>query len=234
MVTTHLISETIPPRPDVFQLEIDPDPISFLPEHMNPEVERSEVAPALVIPQISVAIESPILHSQPPEIYFGPDNEILPSGLIAIEEIPQDKTPLTPTHFGEDLYLYVSFPQLTPFAFVDPIPFQTPVDSKGYTFGQVIMTKPTSSVGPFVSITPAPTLDTPSMFTTSLESYFHDGPSVPTCYKSLSGTFSGASSCSWSLPMSSSGILTGSPIVSTERLDSLPTSSGQFQVSPFG
>ena len=27
MVTIHPISETIPPKPDVFQLEVDPDPI---------------------------------------------------------------------------------------------------------------------------------------------------------------------------------------------------------------
>jgi len=96
------------------------------------------------------------------------------------------------------------------------------------------MSEPTSSVGSAVPITSAPTLATPSMFTTSPESYLHGGPSVPTGYKSLSGTFSGTSSRPWTLPMSSSGVLTGSPIVSTERLDSLHTSSGQYQVGPFG
>ena len=75
-----------------------------MPEHLNLEVVQPEVVPTLVIPQIFVAIESPISHSQPPEIYFGPDGEILPRGLITIEEIPQDETPLTPTHFVEDLY----------------------------------------------------------------------------------------------------------------------------------
>ena len=88
MVTIHPISETIPPRPDVVQPQIDPNPVSSLPEPLNPKVEQPEVVPTLVIPQSSVAIESPISHNQPPEIYFGPDSEIIPPGLIAIEEIP--------------------------------------------------------------------------------------------------------------------------------------------------
>ena len=179
-------------------------------------------------------IESPIAHTQLPKIYFGPDGEILPPGLISIEEIPQDETPLTPTHFGGDLYLYQYFPQSFPSVFVDPIAIQSPVDFRGYTFGQTTMSEPTSSVGFSVPITSAPTLATPSMFTTSPESYLHGGPLVPIVYKSLSGTFSGASSCSWYFPMSSSGVLTGSPIISTERLDSLHTSSGQYQVGSFG
>ena len=122
MVTIHPISEMIPLETDVVQMEVDPDPVSSLLENMNPKVEQPEVVPPLVIPQFSIAIESPILHSQPPEIYFGPNSEILPPGLILIEEIPQDETPLTPTHFGEDLYLYKSFPQSPPFAFVDHVP----------------------------------------------------------------------------------------------------------------
>ena len=52
---------------------------------MNPEVEQPEVVPNLVIPQSSVAIETPILHNQPSEIYFGPDGEVLSPSLIAIE-----------------------------------------------------------------------------------------------------------------------------------------------------
>ena len=59
--------------------------LSSFPEHLNPEVEQPEVVPTLVIPQSSVAIETPISHSQPPEIYFGPDGEVLPPGLISIE-----------------------------------------------------------------------------------------------------------------------------------------------------
>ena len=120
MVTIHPISETIPLEPDVVQLEVDPDPVCFLPEHLNPEVERPEVVHVSVAPQSIVAIESPISRSQPLEIYFGPNNEILPPGLISIEEIPQDETPLTPTHFGVEVYLYESFPQSPTSSFVDP------------------------------------------------------------------------------------------------------------------
>ena len=158
-------------------------------ENLDPEVERLEVVPELVIPHSTVAIESPISHSQPHEIYFGPDGEILPPGLILIEEIPQDETPLTPTHFGEDLYLYESFPQSPSSDFVDPVHIQIPVNSKGFTFGQVTMPDTTSSVGQSIPIALAPTLATPSMITTSPESYFHGGPLVPSGYKSLSGIF---------------------------------------------
>ena len=85
MVTIHPISETIPPKLDVVQLEVDPDPVSSLPENMNPKVEQPEFFHPPIIPQFSVAIESPISHSQPPEIYFGPDGEIPALGLISIE-----------------------------------------------------------------------------------------------------------------------------------------------------
>ena len=128
MVTIHPNSETIPPIPDVVQPKIDLDPVSSFPEHLNLEVEQPEVVPTLVIPQISVATETPISHSQPSEIYFGPGGEIIPLGLIEIEEIPQDDTPLTPTHFGGDLYLYEPFPQSFPSAFVDLVPIQYPIN----------------------------------------------------------------------------------------------------------
>ena len=73
---------------------------SLREENLDPEVEQLEVVPVLVTPQSIVAIESPISRSQPPETYFGPDNKVLPPGLISIEEISQDETPLTPTHFS--------------------------------------------------------------------------------------------------------------------------------------
>ena len=97
--------------------------------------------------------------------------------------------------------MYKYFPQSKPSAFVDPTPFQIPVNSKGYTFGQVTMIEPTSSVGPSVPIMLAPAIATLSMFTTSPESYFPGGPLVPLGYKSLSRLFSGASSNPWTLPI---------------------------------
>ena len=96
----HSIVETIPPGPNIFQTQIDPHPVSSLPENLNPEVEQPEVVHTLVTPQISVATETPISHSQPYEIYFGPDGEVLPPGLIMIEEILKDDTHLTPTILG--------------------------------------------------------------------------------------------------------------------------------------
>ena len=62
MVMIHPISETIPPRPDVVQTKIDSDPVSSFPEHLSLEVAQYEFVPPLVIPQISVAIESHIYH----------------------------------------------------------------------------------------------------------------------------------------------------------------------------
>ena len=106
VVMIHSIIETILPRPEVVQSHIDPDPVSSLPESLNPESEQQEVVPTLVIPQSYVATKTPISHIQPSKIYFGPDGEVLPLGLIEIEEIPQPDTPLSQTHFGGDLYLY--------------------------------------------------------------------------------------------------------------------------------
>ena len=68
-------------------------------ENLDLEVEQSKFVSVLVTPQSIVAIESPISHSQPLEIYFGPDGEVLPPGLISVEEISQDETLLTPNHF---------------------------------------------------------------------------------------------------------------------------------------
>ena len=84
MVTIHSITETIPPGPNVVQSQINPDPVSSFLENMNPE--QPEVVPTLVTPQISVAIETPISHSQQSKIYFGPDSEVLPPGLIAMKK----------------------------------------------------------------------------------------------------------------------------------------------------
>lgn len=226
----HQISETIPPEPDVFQLESNPDLVTFLPKHLHLEVERLKFVPILVAPQYIVAIESPISCIQPLEIYFGPDDEILPPGLISIEEIPQDETLLTPTHFGVDLYLYESFHQSPTSAFFDPVSIRVPVDPIVYTFGRITMPKPTSSIGPSILVATKPTLATLSMFTTSPESHLYGGPSVPPGYQYLSRTFSGASLNPWSSPMSLSGILSSSSLVSTKQIDPLFTSSVQYQV----
>ena len=78
MVTIHPISETIPPEPNVVQLEVDPNTIILLPEHLDLEIEKPEVFHVSVTPHSIEAIESPMSRSQPPDIYLGPDGEILP------------------------------------------------------------------------------------------------------------------------------------------------------------
>ena len=81
-------------HPLIFQLLY-----SLSGENLDPKIEKPEVVSILVTPQSIVAIDSPISHSQSPEIYFGPDGEVLLPGFILIEEISQDNTPLTPNHF---------------------------------------------------------------------------------------------------------------------------------------
>ena len=96
--------------------------------------------------------------------------------------------------------MYESFSQSTPSTFVYFPPFQIPVNSKGYTFSQTTMSKPTSSTAPSVPTASAPAPATLSMFTTSPESYLHGDPMVPLGYTSLFGIFYGASSYPWNLP----------------------------------
>ena len=56
---------------------------------------------------------SPLPQSQTPKIYYGHDVEILPLGLIYIEEECEEETPKTPTRFGPGLYLYPHTPHFT-------------------------------------------------------------------------------------------------------------------------
>jgi len=118
----------------------------FLPKHLDPEFEQPGVVPVLeddrpVYPQTSVTVEtSPLPQSQTPEIYYGPDDEILPPSLIVIEEEFEEETsPRTPTRFGPGIYLYPSFPQSTYIAPLDPVYFQNPVDSLGNLLGHLTM-----------------------------------------------------------------------------------------------
>ena len=67
-------------------------------------------------------------------MFYEPDGEVLPLGLIAIEEeLEEDSTPGTPFHFGSGLYLYPNTPDF--FASFDPASFQVLVDSLGQLLG---------------------------------------------------------------------------------------------------
>ena len=77
-------------------------------------------------PQTSVTIETST--SPTPEIFYVPDGEVLPLGLIAIEEeLEEYSTPGTPFHFGIGLNIYPTTPNY--FATSDRATFQVPVES---------------------------------------------------------------------------------------------------------
>ena len=93
-------------------------------------------------PQTYVIVETSSLPQQQPEIYYESDSEILPPGLISIEEEPEVESPRTPFHFGNGLHLHPYTPHFTaPF---DLDYFQTPVDSLGNLFGHLTMAESTS------------------------------------------------------------------------------------------
>lgn len=56
---------------------------------------------------------SPLLQEQIPNIYYGPNSEILPPSFISIEEEPEEETPRTPVRFKPRLYLYPPTPHFT-------------------------------------------------------------------------------------------------------------------------
>ncbi len=61
-------------------------------------------------------------------MFYGPDGQVLPPDLIAIEEeLVEDSTPGTSFHFGTGLYLYPT--TLDYFASSDPTSFQVPIES---------------------------------------------------------------------------------------------------------
>lgn len=90
-MVTKIFQQEADPKPKVVQ-EIHPKPIVLLPKHLDPKFEQPEVVPIpkddrLDYPQMFVIVEtSPLSQSQTPKIDYGPDGEILPLGLIAIEE----------------------------------------------------------------------------------------------------------------------------------------------------
>lgn len=103
--------------------------IVHLPEHLDFKFEHAEVVTLLeddqpVTPQTSVTIETST--SSIPKIFNGPDGEVLPLGLIVIEEeLEEDPTPGTLFHFGARLYSYPNTPDF--FASFNPPSFQVPL-----------------------------------------------------------------------------------------------------------
>ena len=160
-------------EPELVQLEVDPKPIFILPEHLDPEFEQQEVVLVqLFDPQPSINVDSStLLQILPNEIYLGPDSEVLPPGLISIEEeLQEEKTPSNPTYFGSGLHLYQYFPHLTDCASTDPFDSQIPVDSLEYLLGYLTMTETTFQTIPYVTAATTYIVALSSMFSTKPES----------------------------------------------------------------
>ena len=140
-------------------------------------------------PQTSITVETSSLpQEQIPEIYYGPDSEILSPGLISIKEEHEVESPRTPFHFGTRLYLYPYTPHFnTPF---DLDYFQTPVDSLGNLLGHLTMAESTSQTVPCITATKESSTATSSMFTMTPESHLYGVPFIPSGYQYLSGTLS--------------------------------------------
>jgi len=79
-----------------------------------------------------------------PEIFYRPDDEVLPAGLIDIEEeLGEHSTHGTSFHLGTGLYLYPNTPDI--FASFDPASFQVVFDSLGKLLGQLTMAEQPST-----------------------------------------------------------------------------------------
>ena len=168
--------------------------------------------------QTSVVVDS--IPSSAPKIFYGPDGLPLPPGLIAIEEIVEDPQTSTPTHFGVGITLYPSSSE------VSLPPEEAPVESLGNLLDRLQMSEQPSTSRTVSSDTAMAELPaiTPTMFAGI--------PSVPTSSQSLEGAHSGAIMTVWSVPVCSSGIISGNSYVESQQIDPF---GGQFgQSGPQG
>jgi len=166
-----------------------------------------------VIPQISVATES--IPSLAPEIFYGPDGLPLPPGLIAIEDIMEDPQSSTPSQFGIEISLYPSSSEIS-------LPLsEAPVESLGNLLDRLEMSEQSSTSRTVSSNTATAELPvvTPTMFAGI--------PSVPTSSQSLEGAHLGAISTVWSVPICSSGIVSGNSHVESQQIDPSGCQFGQ-------
>ena len=171
-----------------------------------------------VIPRTSVAANS--IPSSAPEIFYGPDGLPLPPGLIAIEEIVEDPPSSTPSQFGVGITLYPSSSQIS-------LPSsEAPVESLGNLLDRLEMSEQPSTsrtVSSNIATAELPAV-TPIMFAGIL--------SVPTSSQSLERAHSGAISTVWSIPVCSSGIISGNSYAESQQID--PSGSQFRQSGPQG
>ena len=171
-----------------------------------------------LVPQTFVAVYS--TPSSALEIFYRPDGLPLPAGLIAIEEIVEDPQASTPTQFGVGVTLFPSTSE------VSLPPVEVPVESLGILLDRLKMSEQPSTSRTVSTDTATAKLPavTPTMFASV--------PSVPTSSQPLEGVHLGAISIVWSVPVFSSGIISGNSYVETRQIDPF---GGQFgQLSPQG
>ena len=162
-------------------------------------------------PQITVAVDS--TPSSAPEIFYGPDGLPLPPSLIVIEEIVEDPQASTPTHFGVGVTLFPSISE------VSLPPVEVPVESLGNLLDRLKISEQPSTSRTVSNDTA--TAELPAVTPTMLAGI----PSVPTSSQPLEGVHPGTILTVWSVPVCSSGIISGNSHVESRQIDPF---GGQF------
>lgn len=176
-----------------------------------PEPAPSTVDSEGVTTQLSTAAE--LTSSSAPEIFYGPDSLPLPPGLIAMEEIVEDPPSSTPTQLGAGITLYPSSSEN-----IHP-PSEVPEDSLRNILDRLNMSEQLSTsriASPYTATTEAPS---------AISTMFAGVPSVPASFQSLDGVHLGAILTVWTVPVCSSGIISGISYVESQQID---PSQGQF------
>lgn len=116
-------------------------------------------------------------------MFYGPHGEVLPPGLIAIEEeLEEDSTPGVSFHFGTKIYIYPNTPDF--FTSFDPASFQVPVKYLGQLLRQLNMAeKPSTSqtVSSNATVVESSVV-TSLMFSTTPESHLYGESSISVGY----------------------------------------------------
>ena len=145
-----------------------------------------------------------------PKIFYRPNGLPLPPGLIAIEEIVEDRPSSTPLHFGTRIHLCPSTPKFSSF---NPSSSQVPVELLGDLLDRLNMFKqPSTSRNVSSDATAAkPPAAMPTIFAGIR--------SIIVGCQSLAGVHSGVSSALWSAPIYSSIVPYGISYVETQQFD---------------
>ena len=218
---TLIISGILASTEEVSQLqeEIRTDP-SVMVNTSIPKPAPSRANSEGVTPPVSTTVE--VIPSLALEIFYRPNGLSLPPRLIAIEEIVEDLPSSTPLHFGTRIHLYHSTIEVSCFNHPSS---QVPVKSLGNLLDRLNVSEQpsTSRTVSFDTVAVEPPATTLTMFT--------GVPSIPTSSQPLDGVHPRTISTTWSVPICSSGILSGISYVETQQID--PSHQYQFGQSTF-